>query len=107
MRGSQNPQDRPQRALRTAWRRARSTPSGQHSSQKRLSRERTEAADDLPDARGSTPSSTQTPSTMQQYLAHPSDVSKGHTVVVDGRRLTMANLGKDIVHGEVKLQGPP
>ncbi|CAH0376070.1 unnamed protein product [Pelagomonas calceolata] len=44
---------------------------------------------------------------MQDYLAHPSDLSKGHTVIVDGRRLTMANLGKDIVHGEVKLQGPP
>ena len=29
---------------------------------------------------------------MQQYLAHPSDLSKGHTVIVDGRRLTMANL---------------
>ena len=44
---------------------------------------------------------------MQDYLAHPSDLSKGHTVIVDGRRLTMANLGKDIVHGEVTLQGPP
>ena len=44
---------------------------------------------------------------MQQYLAHPSDLAKGHTVVVDGRRLTMANLGKDIVHGDVTLQGPP
>ena len=41
---------------------------------------------------------------MQDYLAHPSDLSKGHTVIVDGRRLTMANLGKDIVHGEVTLQ---
>ena len=44
---------------------------------------------------------------MQDYLSHPSDLSKGHTVVVDGRRLTMANLGKDIVHGDVTLQGPP
>ena len=44
---------------------------------------------------GAAPSPKQehSPSTMQDYLAHPSDLSKGHTVIVDGRRLTMANLG--------------
>jgi hypothetical protein len=44
---------------------------------------------------------------MQGYLAHPADVSRGHTVEIDGRRLTIQALGRDIIHGEAAVASAP